>query len=189
MSRLAFEALGLAEGHNIVIGVVGGDRLSWESRGPTPGRALRALKAAKGELIDLLVRYRLDSAGGLAGDDLLATLRVKGFAVRRYGINAGLDDALGGALQRAPTAALLYAFADRQAEYSLALRALGASNCLEGNCPQSGVATTEDHAVLLHRPRGYSPKPSNQDHPPLFRELRPLNAQQHVARSGRRDRS
>ena len=28
-----------------------------------------------------------------------------------------------------------------------------------------------------------SPKPSNQDRPPLFRELRPLNAQQHVARS------
>jgi hypothetical protein len=28
-----------------------------------------------------------------------------------------------------------------------------------------------------------SPKPSNQDHPPLFRELRPLNAQQHVARN------
>ena len=179
MNTLAIEALALAERHNIVIGVVGGDRLSWESRGPTPGRAIRALKAAKGELIDLLVRYRLDSAGGLTGDDLLAALQAGGFAVRRYGVNAALD----GALDRVPATTLLYAFADRQAEYSLALRALGASNCLEGNCPQSGVATTEDHAVLLHRPRGCSPKPSNRDHPPLFRELYALNTQQHVARS------
>ena len=113
--------------------VVAADRLRWQSQGPTPGRALEALKAAKGELIDLLVRYRLDSAGGLAGDDLLATLRVRGFAVRRYGVNAALDDALGGALHRAPPASLLYAFADRQAEYSLALRALRAPDCLEGN--------------------------------------------------------
>ena len=183
MTALALRALAFAERYGITIAVVASDRLSWQSRGPTPGRALEALKAAKGELIDLLVRYRLDSAGGLVGDDLLATLRVKGFAVRRYGVNAALDDALGGALQRAPTASLLYAFADRQAEYSLALRALGASNCLEGNCAQSGVATTEDYAVLLHRPRSCSPKPSNQDHPPLFRELRALNAQQHVARN------
>ena len=179
MTALALRALAFAERYGITIAVVASDRLSWQSRGPTPGRALEALKAAKGELIDLLVRYRLDSAGGLAGDDLLATLRVKGFAVRRYGVNAALD----GALQRAPTASLLYAFADRQAEYSLALRALGASNCLEGNCPQSGVATTENHAVLQQRPRGYSPKPSNQDHPPLFRKLSPLNPQQYVARS------
>ena len=135
MNTLALEALALAERHNIVIGVVGGDRLSWESRGPTPGRALRALRAAKGELIDLLARYRLDSAGGLAGDDLLAALQAGGFAVRRYGVNAALDGALGGALQRAPTASLLYAFADRQAEYSLALRALRAPDCLEGPPP------------------------------------------------------
>jgi hypothetical protein len=89
-------------------------------------------------LIDLLVRYRLDSTGGLAGDDLLATLRVRGFAVRRYGVNAALDDALGAALQRAPTISLLYAFADRQAEYSLALRALRAPDCLEGNAHALG---------------------------------------------------
>jgi hypothetical protein len=183
MSADLAPALAFAEKYGIALDLVDGDRLHWRSRGPTPDAALEALKAAKGELINLLVRYRLDSAGGLAGDDLLATLRVKGFAVRRYGVNAALDDAFGGALQRAPTASLLYAFADRQAEYSLALRALGASNCLEGNCPQSGVATTEDYAVLLHRPRGCSPKPSNQDHPPLFRELHALNAQQHVARS------
>jgi hypothetical protein len=83
-------------------------------------------------LIDLLVRYRLDSAGGLAGDDLLAALQVAGFAVRRYGFNAALDDALGGALHRVPEAYLLYAFADKQAEYSLALRALRAPDRAEG---------------------------------------------------------
>ena len=148
MNRLAFEAVALAERHNIVIGVVGGDRLSWESRGPTPGRALRALKAAKGELIDLLVRYRLDSAGGLAGDDLLAALRALGFVVRRYGVNAALDDSIGGALDRVPATSLLYAFADRQAEYSLALRALRAPDRLAchreperaGQEPQDGQA-------------------------------------------------
>ena len=132
MTALAFRALAFAERYGVTIAVVGGDRLSWQSRGPTPGRALEALKAAKGELIDLLVRYRLDSAGGLAGDDLLAALQVAGFAVRRYGVNAALDDALGSALDRVPTS-LLYAFADKQAEYSLALRALGAPDCLEGN--------------------------------------------------------
>ena len=144
MTALAFRALAFAERYRVVIAVVGGDRLSWQSQGPTPGRALEALKVAKGELIDLLVRLRLDAAGSLAGDDLLIELQVAGFAVHRYGVNAALDDALGGALQRAPTASLLYAFADRQAEYSLALRALGASNCLEGNCAQSGVATIDD---------------------------------------------
>jgi hypothetical protein len=35
----------------------------------------------------------------------------------------------------------------------------------------------------LESPGGCLPKPSNQDHPPLFRELRPLNAKQHIARS------
>jgi hypothetical protein len=112
--------------------------LSWQSQGPTPGRALEALKAAKGELIDLLVRFRLDAAGSLAGDDLLIELQGAGFAVRRYGANAALDDALGGALQRAPTASLLYAFADKQAEYGLALRALRAPDYLEGNAHPLG---------------------------------------------------
>ena len=102
MTALALRALAFAERYGVTIAVVAGDRLSWQSQGPTPGRALEALKAAKGELIDLLVRYRLDSAGGLAGDDLLATLQVGGFAVRRYGVNAALDDALGGALHRVP---------------------------------------------------------------------------------------
>jgi hypothetical protein len=133
VTALALRALTFAERYGVTIAVVAGDRLGWQSRGPTPGRALEALKAAKGELIDLLVRYRLDSAGGLAGDDLLATFRVKGFAVRRYGINAALDDALGGALYHVPEAFLLYAFADKQTEYSLALRALRAPDCFEGN--------------------------------------------------------
>jgi hypothetical protein len=130
MSRLALEALALAERHNILIGVVGGDRLSWESRGRTPGRALRALRAAKGELIDLLTRYQLDSTGALAGDGLLAALQVGSFAVRRYGVNAALDNALAGALDRVPATSLLHAFADRQAEYGLALRALRAPDRL-----------------------------------------------------------
>ena len=105
MTALGIRALSFAERHGITIAVVAGDRLSWQSRGPTPGRALEALKAAKGELIDLLVRYRLDSAGGLAGDDLLAALQSAGFAVSRHGVNAGLD-ALSGALDRVPTSLL-----------------------------------------------------------------------------------
>ena len=133
MSADLAPALALAEKYGIALDLVDGDRLHWRSRGPTPDAALEALKAAKGELINLLVRYRLDSAGGLAGDDVLATLQVRGFAVRRYGVNATLDDALRGALARVPPTSLLYAFADRQAEYSLALRALRAPDCLEGN--------------------------------------------------------
>jgi hypothetical protein len=133
MTALAVHALAFAERYGVTIAVVARNRLSWRSQGPTPGRALEALKAAKGELIDLLVRYHLDTASSLAGDHLLATLRVRGFAVRRYGVNAALDDALGVALQRAPTISLLYAFADKQAEYSLALRALRAPDCCEGN--------------------------------------------------------
>ena len=132
MTALALRALAFAERYGVTIAVVAGDRLSWQSRGPTPGRALEALKAAKGELIDLLVRYRLDSASGLAGDDLLAALQVAGFAVRRYGVNAALD-ALGGALDRVPPMPLLYLFAEKQTEYGLALRALRAPDCLEGN--------------------------------------------------------
>ena len=132
MTALALRALAFAEQYGVTIAVVAGDRLSWQSRGPTPGRALEALKAAKGDLIDLLVRYRLNSTGGLAGDDLLATLQVAGFAVRRYGVNAALD-VLGGAVDRVPATSLLHAFADKQAEYSLALRALRAPDCLEGN--------------------------------------------------------
>jgi hypothetical protein len=133
MSGDLVPALALAERYGIALDLVDGDRLHWRSRGPTPDAALEALKAAKGELINLLARYRLDSAGGLAGDDVLAALQVRGVAVRRYGVNAALDDALCGALARVPPTSLLYAFADRQAEYSLALRALGAPDCFEGN--------------------------------------------------------
>jgi hypothetical protein len=163
MTALAFRALAFAERYRVVIAVVGGDRLSWQSQGPTPGRALEALKAAKGELIDLLVRYRLDSAGGLAGDDLLAALQVAGFAVRRCGFNAALDDALGGALHRVPEAYLLYAFADKQAEYCLALRALRAPDRAEGKvralrCAQTaaigvGADETDSRQSALMRAR------------------------------------
>jgi hypothetical protein len=66
MTALGIRALSFAERHGITIAVVAGDRLWWQSRGPTPGRALEALKAAKGELMDILVSYRLDSAGGLS---------------------------------------------------------------------------------------------------------------------------
>ena len=131
MTALALRALAFAERYGVTIAVVAGDRLSWQSRGPTPGRALEALKAAKGELIDLLVRYRLDSADGLAGDDLLAVLQAAGFAVRRYGVNAALDDDSGQG--RVPPMPLLYRFSDKQADFSLALRALRAPDRLEGN--------------------------------------------------------
>jgi hypothetical protein len=131
MSADLARAIALAEKYGIALDLVGGDRLHWQSRGPTPDAALAALKATKGELIDLLVSYRLSSDGGLAGDDLLAALQVAGFAVRRYGVNAALD-ALGGALDRVPATSLLYAFADKQAEYGLALRALQAPDRLAG---------------------------------------------------------
>ena len=157
MTALALRALAFAERYGVTIAVVAGDRLSWQSRGPTPGRALEALKAAKGELIDLLVRYRLDSADGLAGDDLLAVLQAAGFAVRRYGVNAALDDALGGALDRVPATSLLYAFADKQAEYGLALRALRAPDCLEGNVH---AALPEEAAAIGSRTDETGEKPS-----------------------------
>ena len=125
MTALALRALAFAERYGITIAVVASDRLSWQSRGPTPGRALEALKAAKGELIDLLVRYRLDTAGGLAGDDLLVKLRGRGFAVRRYGVIPALDDALGGELHRVHGTPSFRHSGQRgaQAEDSLAIRA------------------------------------------------------------------
>jgi hypothetical protein len=133
MTAFALHALAFAERYGIAIAVVAGDRLWWQSRGPTPKRALTALKAAKGELIDLLVRYRLDPAGGLAGDDLLSALQVAGFVVRRCGAQAALDDDSGQG--RVPPMPLLYRFSDKQAEFSLALRALRAPDWLEGNAP------------------------------------------------------
>ena len=152
MTALALRALAFAEQYGVTIAVVGGDRLSWQSRGPTPGRALEALKAAKGDLIDLLVRYRLNSTGGLGGDALLATLQVAGFAVRRYGVNAALD-VLGGALDRVPATSLLYAFADKRAEYSLALRALRAPDWLEENA----------HAVIRAEPPAVAARTDETD--------------------------
>jgi hypothetical protein len=156
MTVLAFRALTFAERYGISINLVAGDRLYWQSQGPTPGRALEALKAAKGELIDLLVRYRLDPVGGLAGDDLLGALQVGRFAVHRYGVNAALDDALGGVLDRVPATPLLYAFADKQTEYSLALRALRAPDCFQGNA----YALREQSAVIGAETRETPEKPS-----------------------------
>ena len=49
----------------------------------------------------------VDAAGALAGDDLLAELRALGFVVRRYGVNAAIDDDRGGALDRAAPSLLL----------------------------------------------------------------------------------
>jgi hypothetical protein len=132
MTALVAEALALAEQHHITIALVGGDRLSWESRGPAPGRALKALRAAKVELVDLLTHYQLDSSGALAGDGLLADLRASGFAVRRYNRFAGIDDDREPVLARVPAPPLLYAFSNKRAEYSCALRALGAQDCLAG---------------------------------------------------------
>ena len=60
MSADLARALALAEKYGIALDLVDGDRLHWRSRGPTPDAALEALKAAKGELINLLVRYRLN---------------------------------------------------------------------------------------------------------------------------------
>ena len=132
ITALVAEALALAERHHITIALVGGDRLNWESRGPTPGRALKALRAAKPELVDLLARYQLDSSGALAGDGLLADLRASGFAVRRYNHLAGIDDDREPVLARVPAPPLLYDFSNKRAEYSCALRALGALDCLAG---------------------------------------------------------
>jgi hypothetical protein len=158
MIALVAEALALAERHHVMIALVGGDRLSWESRGPTPGSALKALKGVKGELIDLLIHYRFELAGGLAGDDLLAALQRAGFAVRRYGVNAALDDSLGGALDRVPATSLLYAFADKRAEYGLALRALQAPDRLEGNAQ---AALREESAAIGARTDDTDEKPSS----------------------------
>ncbi len=83
-------------------------------------------------MVDLLTRYQLDSSGALAGDGLLADLRASGFAVRRYNHLAGIDDDREPVLARVPAAPLLYDFSNKRAEYSCALRALGAQDSLAG---------------------------------------------------------
>ena len=125
MTDLA-RTVALAEKYGIALDLVGDDRLHWRSRGPTPDAALAALKAAKPELVDLLTRYQLDSSGALAGDGLLADLRASGFAVRRYNRLAGINDDRGPVSPRVPAPPLLDAFSNKRAEYSCALRALGA---------------------------------------------------------------
>jgi hypothetical protein len=64
----------------------------------------------------------LDKTGALVGADLLARLAELGFHVRRYGDQAALDDDKGQG--RVPPIPLLCEFADRQREYSAALRGL-----------------------------------------------------------------
>jgi hypothetical protein len=83
-------------------------------------------------LVDLLTRYQLDSSGALAGDGLLTDLRTSGFAVRRYNHLAGIDDDREPVLARVPARPLLYDFSNKRAEYSCALRALGAQDRLAG---------------------------------------------------------
>ena len=123
----ALQALALAEQHGITIALAG-DFIRWRSQGPTPHVVLDALKTAKPELLAILRRYSLDANHALAGDDLLISLAKLGFRVRRYGLNAALDDESG--LGRVPPMPLIYAFADKQAEYALALRALRAPDRL-----------------------------------------------------------
>jgi len=125
----AAEALALAEASGVVVTLYR-DRLRIGSRGAAPETVIDALKAAKPEIVALLTRYSLTQSGALQGDDLTAELTQLGFRVRRYGSQAALDDDAGRA--RVPPMPLLYRFADRQAEYGLALRALRAPDALPG---------------------------------------------------------
>jgi hypothetical protein len=123
-------AISLAEKYDIALDLVDGDRLRWRSRGPTPDAALAALKAAKPDIIRLLQRYRLAPDGTLIGNDaLLEELTHQGFRVPRYGNNAALCDLQN--LGQIPSRLALYAFADLQPTYALALRLLRAPDCLE----------------------------------------------------------
>jgi hypothetical protein len=100
------------------------------SAGAASEPVIDALKAAKPEIVALLTRYSLTQSGALQGDDLTAELTQLGFCVRRYGSEAALDDDAGRA--RVPPMPLLYRFAERQAEYGLALRVLRAPDALPG---------------------------------------------------------
>jgi hypothetical protein len=127
MSALA-EALDLAEQHDVAITLVG-DLLRWKSRGSVPDVVLAKLRAVKPEIIDLFKRYRLAADGALMGDALLENLAAQGFRVVRYGNWCHPDDIAG--LGQLPTRLALYAFADLQPVYALALRLLRAPDRLE----------------------------------------------------------
>ena len=125
----AAEALALAEAAGVVVTLYR-DRLRIGSRGLASEPVIDALKAAKPEIVALLTRYSLTQYGALQGDDLTAELTRLGFCVRRYGSQGALDDDAGRA--RVPPMSFLYRFAERQAEYGLALRALRAPDALPG---------------------------------------------------------
>jgi hypothetical protein len=135
------EALELTQAANVRISLVG-DRIRYQSRGEPPAQVLAALAAAKPQLVALLGSYALSKTAALIGDEvLLADLARLDFRVRRYGNQAGLDDDSGQG--RAPPMPLVYAFADRQHEYGLALRALGAPDMLAQLVEMVGPVTHE----------------------------------------------
>jgi hypothetical protein len=128
----AAEAIAQAEAACVRI-CLAGDFIRYQSHGPPPARVLAALRAAKSDLVALLARYALAESGALVGDDLLADLTKLDFRVRRYRVQAALDDDTGQG--RVPPILLLHRFAERQIEYGLALRALGAPDALPGISP------------------------------------------------------
>jgi hypothetical protein len=74
--------------------------------------------------------------GALIGDDFLAELAMLGFSVRRYGDQAELDDDHGQG--RVLEIALIYRFADEQAQYSEALVTLKAPDKLAALIAREG---------------------------------------------------
>jgi|SRR5271166_1539374 len=130
----ALEALALAHAANVQVSLAG-DFIRWRSRGEPPAPVLGALRAAKPEIVALLSRLWVDTSGALAGDDeVLFGLAELGFRVRRYGAQAALDDDTGQG--RVPPMPLVRRFSEKQTEYGLALRALGAPDALPGISPR-----------------------------------------------------
>jgi hypothetical protein len=116
----AAEAIAQAEAAGVRI-CLAGDFIRYQSHGPPPARVLAALRAAKSDLVALLARYALTEGGALIGDDLLADLAKLDFRVRRYGVQAALDDDTGQG--RVPPMPLVHRFSEKQTDYGLALRA------------------------------------------------------------------
>ena len=125
----AIEAISKAEAAGVAISSAGGF-IRWRSRGDPPPGVLEALRAAKSDLVALLARYALTERGALIGDDLLADLAKLDFRVRRYGVQAALDDDTGQG--RVPPMPFVRRFSEKQTEYGLALRALRAPDALAG---------------------------------------------------------
>jgi hypothetical protein len=123
------QALAQAEAAGVDVSLAGGF-VRWQSRGDPPTGVLEALRAAKADLVALLARYTLLESGALIGDDLLADLVKLNFRVRRYGNQAALEDDTGQG--RVPPMPLVHRFSEKQTEYGLALRVLGAPDVLPG---------------------------------------------------------